>query len=455
MQHIRDVLAVFRRDKFYATLKKCEFGSSQVQFLGYIVSDKGLAVDPGKIAAIKIWPTPTTITEFRSFHGLASFYRRFASQISSLLAPVTDTIRDGRFCWMPAAETSFLVIKDKLCFVPVLALPDFNLVFKLQCDASKAGLGAVLSQKGRPIAFFSEKMAGARSCYSTYDVEFYAIVQAIKHWRHYLFHKDFVLYTDHDALKHLGSQAKVSARYAPWIAYIQQFIFVIKHTLGALNRVADALSSRHSLLVVLHTTVTGFGLFLDLYPTDPFFGKFYSAAMEGSSSEYSVHDGFLLLGTRLCVPECSLRLQLLTELHQEGHIGRDRTLQLVASSYFWPSLRRGVERFVERCVTCQQSKGHATNAGLYIPLPVPTQPWTDISIDFVVGLPRTQRGFDSIFVVVDRFSKMAHFIPCKKTNDALQVASLFFWDIYRLHGLPLSIVSDRDSRFLGHFWRSL
>ena len=148
-------------------------------------------------------------------------------------------------------------------------------------------------------------------------------------------------------------------------------------------------------------------------------------------------------------------MQLITELHNEEHVRRDRTLELVAMSYFWPSLRKDVARFIERCVTCQKAKGSASNAGLYFPLPIPTQPWTDISMDFVLGLPRTQRGFDSIFVVVDRFSKMVHFIPCKKTTNALQVAILLFKEVYRLHGLPSSIVSDRDSRFLSHFWRSL
>ena len=449
------VLLVLRRDKFFATLKKCEFGASEVQFLGYIVSDKGLAVDPGKISAIKSWPIPQTVTDVRSFHGLASFYRRFVSQFSSLMAPITDTMRDGRLTWTTEAASAFEIIKEKLCSAPVLALPDFTLLFELHCDASKAGIGAVLSQKGRPIAFFSEKLAGARSRYNTYDVEFYAIVQAIKHWRHYLFHKDFVLYTDHDALKHLSTQGKVSARHASWIAYLQQFTFVIKHTSGTANRVADALSRRHSVLAILHTSVTGFSTFADLYPTDPFFGPIFLAATNGSSSEYTLHEGFLFLGTRLCILESSLRLQLITEHHCEGHIGRDRTLHLVSTSYFWPHMRRDVERFVERCTVCQTSKGQASNAGLYMPLPIPTQPWTDISMDFVLGLPRTQRGFDSIFVVVDRFSKMVHFLPCKKTTDALQVATLFFREIYRLHGLPMSIVSDRDSRFLGHFWRSL
>ncbi|KAJ9558461.1 hypothetical protein OSB04_013075 [Centaurea solstitialis] len=147
--------------------------------------------------------------------------------------------------------------------------------------------------------------------------------------------------------------------------------------------------------------------------------------------------------------------KIIKELHGEGHVGRDRTLQLVQSSYFWPTMRKEVDRFIKRCKICQVSKGTATNAGLYLPLPVPLQPWVDISMDFVLGLPRTQRGNDSVFVVVDRFSKMVPFIPCKKTTDAVKVAQLFFREVYRLHGLPSSIVSDRDTRFLSHFWRSL
>ncbi|KAL4585804.1 hypothetical protein LXL04_010430 [Taraxacum kok-saghyz] len=117
---------------------------------------------------------------------------------------------------------------------------------------------------------------------------------------------------------------------------------------------------------------------------------------------------------------------IIRDLHNEGHIGRDRTYQLISASYFWPSLRKDVARFVDRCRTCHLAKDKATNAGLYMPLPIPTQPWTNISMDFVLGLPRTQRGHDSIFVVVDRFSKMVHFIPCRKTTDASRKERLFF-----------------------------
>ena len=180
---------------------------------------------------------------------------------------------------------------------------------------------------------------------------------------------------------------------------------MIKHTTGSSNRVADALSRRHLLLTVLHTSVTGFSTLVGQYEDDPFFGRVFHDAQTGLSGEYTIHEDFLFRRNRLCIPERSLRLQLINELHNEGHVGRDCSVQLVAASYFWPSLRKYVVRFVERCVICQRAKGTTSNAGLYLPFPIPTQPWTDISMDFVLGLPRTQWGFDSIFVVVDRFSK--------------------------------------------------
>ncbi|CAA7021374.1 unnamed protein product [Microthlaspi erraticum] len=455
IHHLRLILLVLRRETLFVARQKCDFATDKVLFLGYVVSSKGLSMDATKVEAVRSWPEPRTVSDVRSFHGLASFYRRFVPHFSAIMAPLTDCMKEGKLQWTEAAAAAFELIKQKLTTAPILVLPDFAIPFELHCDASKQGIGAVLSQQTKPVAYYSEKLGGARVRYSTYDVEFYAIVQAIKHWKHYLFHKEFVLYTDHDALKHLDSQAKVSARHASWIAFSQQFTFAIRHKSGKLNKVADALSRRHCLVTTMHNSISGFATFAELYSSDPFFASVLHDVREGMPMEFSIQDGFLFKGLRLCIPDCSLRLKIIEELHKEGHVGRDRSLQLVSSSYFWPSLRRDVERFVARCRACQTTKGQASNAGLYMPLPVPTQPWTDVSMDFILGLPRTQKEHDSIFVVVDRFSKMAHFVPCKRTTDALLVAQLFFREIYRLHGLPTSIVSDRDTRFLSHFWRSV
>lgn len=340
-------------------------------------------------------------------------------------------MREGKFDWTPEATRAFELIKEKLTVAPIFILLDFSLPFELHYDAFKLGIDGVLSQQGCPVAFYSEKLAGARGRYSMYDIEFYAINQTIKHWRQYLIHREFVLFTDHDALRHLDSQANVSARHAAWISYLYQFTFVIKHQSGKTNRVADTLSRRHSLLTTMHSTVLSFASFADLYPTDLFFSRILVEAEQGTHGDYTVQDEFLFLGLRLYVPECSLRLKIISELHNEGHIGRDTTLQLVVDSHFWRTLRRDIERFVESCRTCQLGKVKASNAGLYLPLPIPTQLWSDVSMDFLLGLPRTQRGHDSIFLVIDRFSKMAHFIACKKnTDDVLLLCSSEKYIVY-------------------------
>ena len=153
-----------------------------------------------------------------------------------------------------------------------------------------------------------------------------------------------------------------------------------------------------------------------------------------------------------------MRLNLIKEKYGGGldrHFEIDKTLNFLKEKYYWPHMYKDVQKIVRTCGVCQVAKGVSQNTSLYTTISIPKKPWTDINMDFVLGLPKTVKGYDSIFVVRDRFSKMAHFIPCKKTSYVEHVAELFFKEIVRLHGLPKNIISDRDSKFVGYFWKTL
>jgi hypothetical protein len=262
----------------------------------------------------------------------------------------------------------------------------------------------------------------------------------------------------------VSQQEKLNQKHAKWVEYMQNFTFVIKHISGTSNKVVDALSKKCLLLQEFRVKKLGFENLRDMYAGDANFAEAYEATenlvLRDRSPwiDYMIQEGFLFRGNQLCIPNCSMRENLLKEKHSgglAGHFGHDKTFSKLRESYFWPGMWSEVKMFVDRCRIFQHSKGRKQNAGFYQPLPIPERPWEVISMDFVLGFPRTQRGVDSIFVVVDRFSKMAHFIPCQKTNDATHITNLFFKEVIRLHGLPRSIVSDRDTNFIGHFWRTL
>ena len=459
IDQLPQVLSVLREQKLYANLKKCSFCTNQVVFLGYVVSAKGIEVDEEKVKAIREWPTPKSVTEVRSFHGLASFYRRFVKDFSTIAAPLTEIVKKNvGFKWESEQELAFNLIKDKLSSAPLLALPNFAKAFEVECDASGIGIGAVLMQENKPIAYFSEKLSGAALNYPTYDKEMYALVRALETWQHYLWPKEFVIHTDHESLKHLKGQGKLNKRHAKWVEFIESFPYVIKYKQGKENVVADALSRRYTLISTLNTKLLGFEYIKDLYPSDSNFGNVFEACEHAAFGKFYRHEGFLFRENRLCVPNCSLRELLVREAHGGGlmgHFGVRKTLEILTDHFFWPHMKRDVERVCERCVTCKQAKSKSLPHGLYKPLPIPNEPWVDISMDFVLGLPRSKRGNDSVFVVVDRFSKMAHFIACHKTDDANNIANLFFQEVVRLHGVPRSIVSDRDTKFLSYFWKTL
>ncbi|GJV98066.1 putative CCCH-type zinc finger family protein [Tanacetum coccineum] len=245
-----------------------------------------------KIKVIQEWPTPQTIGDVQSFHGLATFYRRFIQDFSTIMAPITECLKKGRFHWGDAAAKSFSLIKQKLTSAPVLVLPNFQKPFELETDASIIGVGAVLSQEGRPIAFFSEKLSEARRKWTTYKLEFYAIVRAVKHWEQYLFQQEFVLQTNHEALKYFNSQKSISRMHARWMKYLQQFTFVIKHKAGTKNKVADALSRRATLLTTMGTEVIGFDCLKDLYASDEDFSEVWKQSETGIPGDSIAAENF-------------------------------------------------------------------------------------------------------------------------------------------------------------------
>ena len=217
-------------------------------------------------------------------------------------------------------------------------------------------------------------------------------------------------------MKYINGQHKLSRRHAKWVLILQEFTFSLRHQSSSVNKVDDALSRRVTLPMCQDLIVS------ELYSGDASFSHIYVELTKRGKRDNCVFlNGYLFHGQQLCVLVCFLREHIIRELHCEGYFGQDRTLTLVSTCYQWSKLPGQASNFVKRCVVCQRSKGALLNVGLYTPLLVLDAPWLDISMDFVLGLPCTQRAMDSIFVV-DRFSKMIYFIACRKTMDASWVA---------------------------------
>ena len=362
LEHLQQVCQTLRSENLYANLKKCSFLTPRVIFLGFVVTPDGVSADPEKIKSIVEWPVPKSIHDVHSFHGLITFYRRFIRGFSTIVAPITDCIRKGIFIWTKSADRAFHEIKKRMTQAPILRLPDFSKVFEVACDASGVGIGGVLSQENHPIAFFSEKLNEARLKYSTYDKKLYAVVQALKYWRHYLLPHEFVLYSDHEALRFLSSQKKLNPRHGKWVEFIQAYTFVLKHHVGTENKVADALSRRSILLNAVSTEVIGFEKLKEEYPNCPDFSENFQTLQQGPSSlhnDYTIQDGFLFKGGKLCIPRTSLREFLVWEIHAgglAGHFGRNKTILDVEEQFYWPGLKRNVANIVARCRTCAVAK---------------------------------------------------------------------------------------------------
>ncbi|XP_068483219.1 uncharacterized protein [Phaseolus vulgaris] len=243
-EHLKTVLEILREKQLYAKFSKCEFWLKEVNFLGHVISIQGISVDPAKVEAVLQWERPKTVTEIRSFVGLAGYYRRFIEDFSRVVAPLTQlTRKDQPFAWTDRCEQSFIELRKRLTSAPVLVIPDTGKPFEVYCDASHQGLGCVLMQEKRPVAYASRQLKVHERNYPTHDLELAALVFALKIWRHYLYGAQFQVFSDHKSLKYLFDQKELNMRQRRWMEFLKDYDFQLMYHPGKANVVADALNS--------------------------------------------------------------------------------------------------------------------------------------------------------------------------------------------------------------------
>ena len=471
IQHVKTVLNILLENHLYCKLKKCEFFKSSVKFLGYNISADGISMCEDKVEAILNWPTPKSVKEIQQFLGLANFYRRFISNFSKLVQPLTAlTKKDTPFLWSKLHSDAFENLKRMFCSAPVLSIPDPYKPFVVETDASNFAIGAVLSQldeinKLHPCAFMSKGLKNAEVRYNIFDKELLATVSALKEWRSYLqgAKYPFKIYCDHRNLKFPRNPEMLSDRQIRWYEFLSKFDYEIVYRKGVSNKKADILSRRPDLFIGCITTTLDNSYFLleivQEYKKDPFLEEIIDNINEGKNFDknYELINDLLYFKNRIVIPK-ALRNSIMLRYHSTpsaGHFSTRKTEELISRFYFWPNLHEDVDEFVKQCLECAtlKDKPHAPYGLSQISF-TPKKPWTHINVDFITDLPPSA-GYTIIMSTVDQFSKMTHFIPVQQLPSAEDVANLFMKEIFRLHGLPVAITSDRGSQFTSRFWKKL
>jgi ribonuclease HI len=244
-KHLHIILQRLRDHHLYAKFSKYEFWLDTVKFLGHTISGDGISIDPSKVQEVMDWKSPTSVHQIRSFLGLAGYYRRFIPDFSRIAKPITELLKKGvKFSWNQKCEDAFHTLRDHLTTAPVLAQPDVSKPFDIYCDASGTGLGCVLMQDNRVIAYASRALRVHEQNYPTHDLELAAVIHALKIWRHHLMGTKCHIYTDHKSLKYIFTQADLNMRQRRWLELIKDYDLEVHYHPGKANVVADALSRK-------------------------------------------------------------------------------------------------------------------------------------------------------------------------------------------------------------------
>lgn len=415
------------------------------------------ATDPSKIQAVAQWPEPKDSRQLRGFLGLAGYYRKFIKGYGLISRPLTDLLKKNmQYHWTPQLQTCFQNLKQALVSAPVLALPDFTRGFVVETDACDQGIGAVLMQQGHPIAYLSKALSKKSQTLSTYEKECLAVILAVDKWKPYLQHQPFTIHTDHKSLVHLGEQKLTDGLQHKAFVKLLGLQYKVVYKKGLDNTAADALSRKpsHEEVYSLSTSKPRWlEIIVEGYQQhDDTKQLLAELSLSGSNAKgFSLVDGLIRYKGRIWLGSHSeAHRAVFNVLHDSGlggHCGIAGTYNKIKSLFAWPSLKKDVKQYVSQCQVCQKAKPeHSKAAGFLQPLPIPDQAWQIISMDFIEGLPKSKR-FDTILVVVDKLTKYGHFIPLAHPYTALSVAQLFHDNVYKLHGLPKVIISDRNRVF--------
>jgi hypothetical protein len=500
-EHVHKVLQTLQDANLLVELEKCSFHVQEVKFLGHLISPGQVRMDPDKLKAIRDWEFPETRKGMQSFLGLANYYRRFIRNYSKIAKPLTDATRleedekgkkkpkDRKLTYKPEMKEAFEQLKNALLSEPVLIMYDPNKPLEIETDSSDFAIGGVLIQKdengkNHPVAFFSRKLHGPELRYPIYDKEFMAILEAFKEWRHYCLGSKYKVkvHTDHRNIVYFTKTQKLSARQTRYFETLSDFDYELVHCEGTANGRADALSRKEEHFEqipefeaqILRKNHEGnyeqirvdtlFVVEENHHVLDKIKDEVKNWTPDQFPEEVTMENDLPVWDGKVWVPE-KLQDEAIRDIHQSmvaaAHRGIKTTYKICRRYYRFVGLKSKVTNIVSKCSICQRAKSSRHKPyGLLQPLPVPQRPWESISFDLITKLPpskepMTKVWYDSILVVVDRFTKMAYFIPFKESHTAEDLAYVVLRVVSSAHGTPGDMVSDRGNTFVAKFTNAL